>query len=154
MIELTFEPIDPSRPTELVRSPMAGAVCLFLGTVREQTGERHTASLCYEAYEPMARLKLAEAEAEARRRWALTEVALVHRLGGPFEPGTVVVAVAVSSPHRAEAFAACAWLMDTIKSSVPIWKQERYTDGSEEWVTPGDQSPVGTPTEAPSAEAL
>jgi molybdopterin synthase catalytic subunit len=136
MIELTREEIDSSRPVDLVRSRCAGAMCLFLGTVRELTDGRQTAALEYEAYEPMARQTLQALEAEARVRWPLQKVAILHRLGGPFEPGTTVVAVAVSAPHRGEAFEACAWLMDRIKADVPIWKQEQYADGTSEWVSP------------------
>src|SRR5690606_35801827 len=114
----------------------AGAVCLFLGTVREFTGDRRTASLDYEAYPDMARGKLAELEAEARRRWPIVEAAIVHRVGH-HDLGDISVAIAVSTPHRADAFAACQWLMDTIKQVVPIWKKELWADGTEEWVHPG-----------------
>jgi molybdopterin synthase catalytic subunit len=136
MIELTDAPIDYEALTERVRSNRAGAVCLFLGTVRELTGDRRTEFLVYEAYPRMAEAKLAELEAEARRRWPLVEVGIIHRTGR-LELGEIAVAVAVSAPHRREAFEACAWLMDTLKEVVPIWKQERWADGTEEWVHPG-----------------
>jgi molybdopterin synthase catalytic subunit len=73
---------------------------------------------------------------EARDRWRLAAACVVHRLGH-LELGEVAVAVAVSAPHRREAFEACQWLMDTIKREVPIWKRERYEDGGEEWIHPG-----------------
>jgi molybdopterin synthase catalytic subunit len=136
MIEITEQPIDPGRVLGSVRSPRAGAVCLFLGTVREFTGERQTEALEYEAYPVMAERKLAALEAEARHRWPIIEAAIVHRLGH-LELGAISVAVAVSCPHRRAAFEACSWLMDTIKEVVPIWKKERWADGTEEWVHPG-----------------
>jgi molybdopterin synthase catalytic subunit len=136
MVELTEAPIDYAALTERVRDERAGAVCLFLGTVRSRTGERQTAALEYEAYPSMARAKLAELEAEARRRWPIIEAILVHRVGH-LDPGEVSVAVAVSCPHRREAFEACAWLIDTLKEVVPIWKKEQWADGTEEWVHPG-----------------
>jgi molybdopterin synthase catalytic subunit len=136
MIELTESEIDYEALTEQVRSPLAGAVCLFLGTVRELTGDRRTESLDYQAYPEMARKTLAKLEADARLRWPLVEVGIVHRLGH-LELGAVSVAVAVSSPHRRDAFEACQWIMDTLKQVVPIWKQENWADGTSEWVHPG-----------------
>lgn len=136
MIELTEAPIDHQGLIERVRSHQAGAVCLFLGTVRELTGQRRTEFLEYEAYPRMARAKLAELLAEARARWPVVEAGIIHRVGR-LELGDTAVAVAVSAPHRREAFEACAWLMDTLKEVVPIWKRERWADGTEEWVHPG-----------------
>jgi molybdopterin synthase catalytic subunit len=143
MIELTDRPIDPAALTESVRSTAAGAVCLFLGTVRELTGDRRTSWLDYEAYPDMARRRMAELESAARQRWPVVELAIVHRVGR-LDLGAISVAIAVSTPHRADAFAACQWLMDTIKHDVPIWKRERWADGSEEWVHPGE-GPTPTP---------
>jgi molybdopterin synthase catalytic subunit len=141
MIEITESPIDHAALTDRVRSNRAGAVCTFLGTVRELTGGRRTAALDYEAYPEMAHQKMAELEAEARRRWPIIEAALVHRVGH-LDLGEVSVVVAVSCPHRDQAFEACRWLIDTLKEVVPIWKKEVWADGSEEWVHPGlQQSP-------------
>lgn len=140
MIELTEAPIDHEGLIDRVRSNRAGAVCLFLGTVRELTGERRTEFLVYEAYPRMAEAKLAELLEQARRRWPLVEAGIIHRVGR-LELGDTAVAVAVSAPHRREAFEACAWLMDTLKEVVPIWKQERWADGTEEWVHPGPGTP-------------
>lgn len=140
MTEITEAPIDHAALVERVRSNRAGAVCLFLGTARELTGDRRTAALDYEAYPVMAHRKLAELEAEARRRWPIIEAAIVHRVGH-LELGEVSVAVAVSTPHRQDAFEACRWLMDTIKQVVPIWKKETWADGTEEWVHPGLDTP-------------
>jgi molybdopterin synthase catalytic subunit len=136
MIEITDRPIDHAALTERVRSNLAGAVCTFLGTVREMTGDRRTASLDYEAYPEMASKKLAELEVEARRRWPVIEAALVHRVGH-LDLGEISVVVAVSCPHRDQAFEACRWLIDTLKEVVPIWKKEVWADGTEEWVHPG-----------------
>jgi len=140
MIEITEAPIDHAALTDRVRSNLAGAVCTFLGTVREMTGERRTASLEYEAYPEMAAKKLAELEAEARARWPILDAALVHRVGH-LDLGEISVVVAVSCPHRRQAFEACQWLIDTLKEVVPIWKKEVWADGHEEWVHPGMDVP-------------
>ncbi|WP_337175486.1 molybdenum cofactor biosynthesis protein MoaE [Paludisphaera sp.] len=136
MVEITDTPLDHAALTERVRHDNAGAVCTFLGTVREMTGDRRTVHLEYEAYPEMAAKKLAELEAEARRRWPIIELALAHRVG-TLGLGDVSVVVAVSCPHRADAFEACRWLIDTLKEVVPIWKRERWADGREEWIHPG-----------------
>ncbi len=136
MIEITEGPIDHAALTERVRSDRAGAVCTFLGTVREMTGDRRTASLDYEAYPEMALGKMAELEAEARRRWPVVDMAMVHRVGH-LDLGEISVAIVVSCPHRHQAFDACRWLIDTLKEVVPIWKKEVWADGTEEWVHPG-----------------
>ena len=139
MVALTNQAIDTAALLAQVGSPQAGAVVLFLGTVREMTGERRTVALDYECYPQMAEKKLAELEAEARRRWPVIECAIVHRLGR-LELGEASVAVAVSTPHRQDAFEAGKWLIDTLKEVVPIWKQENWADGTTEWVHPGVQS--------------
>ena len=135
MVELTHAPIDTAALLAHVNSPQAGAVVLFLGTVRELTAERRTVALDYECYPEMAGRKLAELEADARSRWPIIECALVHRLGH-LELGEASVAVAVSTPHRHDAFAAGKWLIDTLKEIVPIWKKENWDDGTTEWVHP------------------
>lgn len=139
MIQLTHEPIDTQALLAQAGSPQAGAVVLFLGTVRELTQGRRTASLDYECYPEMAEKKLAELEAEARRRWPLVECAIVHRLG-TLALGEASVAVAVSTPHRRAAFEAGQWLIDSLKDVVPIWKKEHWADGTTEWVHPGMKS--------------
>jgi molybdopterin synthase catalytic subunit len=135
MIELSDKSIDVAAVLDRVHSSAAGAVVLFLGTTREMTAGRRTRSLEYECYPEMARTKLQELEAESRRRWPVTECAIVHRLGH-LELGEASVAVAVSTPHREDAFAAAKWLIDTIKEDVPIWKCENWADGTTEWVHP------------------
>ena len=144
MSRLTRETIDTEELLRRVTVPAAGAVVLFLGTVRELTAGRQTLVLDYEGYPEMAERKLAELDAEARHRWSLCEVALVHRLGR-LELAEASVAVAVSSPHRAVAFEAGRWLIDTLKETVPIWKQENWADGTQEWVHPGLNAECGMP---------
>jgi molybdopterin synthase catalytic subunit len=135
MIQLTHEAIDYAALTESVRRPGCGGVVLFLGTVRDLTGDEVTEFLDYEAYPGMAERKLAEIEREARQRWPVGEIALVHRLGR-LGVGEVSVAVAVSCPHRAEAFEACRYAIDRLKQVVPIWKKENRPDGTADWVHP------------------
>jgi molybdopterin synthase catalytic subunit len=145
MIQLTRDPIDVTGVVEAVQSPKAGAVVLFLGTVREFTERRQTRSLEYECYAEMAEKKLAELEAEARRRFGLLGCAVVHRLGH-LEAGQTSVAVAASAAHRREAFEAGKWLIDRIKEVVPIWKKENWADGTSQWVHPGSDAST-TPEE-------
>jgi molybdopterin synthase catalytic subunit len=135
MIRLTRDPIDYLALTEEVRRPHCGGVVLFLGTVRDLTGDRVTVALDYEAYPAMAEKKMAEIEADTRSRWSVGEISMVHRLGR-LEVGEVSVAVAVSCPHRGEAFEACRHAIDRLKELVPIWKKENWADGTTEWVHP------------------
>jgi molybdopterin synthase catalytic subunit len=139
MIRLTDKPIVPADVLAEVQTDEAGAVVLFLGTTRRETGGRSTASLDYEAYPEMARVKLTELEAEARRRWPLIGCSIVHRIGH-LEIGEASVAIAISSAHRDAAFAAVQWLIDTLKQVVPIWKRENWADGESQWVHPGIES--------------
>jgi molybdopterin synthase catalytic subunit len=136
MVRLTREPIDHQNLTEQVRRPDCGAVVTFLGTVRDLTGARVTVALDYEAYPEMALKKLAEIEADTRQRWPVGDLVLEHRLGH-LDVGAVSVAVAVSCPHRAQAFEACRHTIDRLKELVPIWKKENWADGKTEWVHPG-----------------
>ncbi len=136
MIELTEKSIDFTQLTNLVRDHRAGAVLLFLGTVREFTGTEQTSSLRYEAYPVMALKKLQELEEECSRQFPVVRIAISHRTGD-LDLGEISVAIAVSAPHRAQAFDAGRWLIDTLKERVPIWKQENYQDGRIEWVHPG-----------------
>jgi molybdopterin synthase catalytic subunit len=136
VIQLTHDPIDTTAVADRVRHPSAGAVVLFLGTTRELTGERKTVALDYEAYPEMAEKQLNELEAEARRRWPVIECMIVHRLGR-VPPTEASVAIAVSTPHRRDAFEAGQWLIDSLKRDVPIWKREQWADGSTEWIHPG-----------------
>jgi molybdopterin synthase catalytic subunit len=136
MVRLTRHPIDYHTLTEQVRRGNCGAVVTFLGTVRDLTGDKVTVALDYEAYAGMAEKKLTEIEADTRQRWPVGDLVLQHRLGR-LEVGDVSVAVAVSCPHRAQAFEACRHAIDRLKELVPIWKKENWADGSTEWVHPG-----------------
>jgi molybdopterin synthase catalytic subunit len=135
MVLLTYEVIDYHALTEQVRRNDCGAVVTFLGTVRELTDGKQTVALDYEAYPSMAEKKLAAIEQEARQRWPIGEMAMVHRLGH-LEVGEVSVAVAVSCPHRGQAFEVCRHAIDRLKEFVPIWKKENWADGQTEWVHP------------------
>ena len=127
MVRLQHEPLDPAALQAVL--PQDGAVCLFVGVVRNENRGRPVLRLEYEAYEEMALPLMAEIEVETRDRWPVSDVRMVHRLG-PLAIGEASVAVAVASPHRAEAFAACRHAIDTLKAKVPIWKKEFYADGA------------------------
>jgi molybdopterin synthase catalytic subunit len=136
MIRLTRDAIDHQALTEKVRRDGCGAVVTFLGTVRDLTGDKQTVALDYEAYPGMAEKKMAEIEADTRQRWPVGDIILEHRLGH-LQVGDVSVAVAVSCPHRAQAFEACRHAIDRLKELVPIWKKENWADGKTEWAHPG-----------------
>jgi molybdopterin synthase catalytic subunit len=140
MIRLTHDTIDYQALTELVRRQDCGAVVLFLGTVRDRTDGKETSALDYEAYPAMAEKKMAEIEADARTRWPIGDIAMVHRLGH-LKLEEVSVAVAVSCPHRGDAFEACRYAIDRLKELVPIWKKENWADGTSDWIHPAKQSP-------------
>ena len=133
LVRLVREPIDlvPLQAT----TPADGALCLFVGVVRNENRGRAVVRLEYEAYEEMALPLMQQIAAETKRRFPVTLVRLVHRLG-PLEIGEQSVAVAVASPHRDEAFGACRFAIDTLKARVPIWKKELYADGSA-WLDEG-----------------
>jgi len=155
MFAITSNPIDVPAVTDAVRDNRAGAVVLFLGTVREITGDIETTSLTYEAYEQMAVASLNEIAQRATERWSLVKTAVVHRIG-PLDPGDTAVAVAVSSAHRAAAFEAGQWMMDTIKQHTPVWKKECYANGTTEWVHPQAEQQascgVASPTSATTSK--
>lgn len=133
MPQLTAEPIDYHALTEQVRSAAAGAVLVFLGTVREMTHGRQTTALDYEAYPEMALGQMQQLIDTARQRWPIVAVEMIHRLGR-LELGDISIAIAVSCPHRREAFEAGQFLIDEFKQVVPIWKKENWADGTTAWV--------------------
>lgn len=140
MIDLVYIPIDTAAVLAKAASTQTGATVLFLGTTREFTNGKQTTRLEYECYPEMARRELEKLEAEARAKWSIVECVIVHRLG--LVPlGEASVAIAVSTPHRRDAFEAGQWLIDRLKEVVPIWKQENWADGSSEWVHPGMAPP-------------
>lgn len=136
MVQLTRDAIDGERLVQEVRRGHCGAIVLFLGTVRDITGDQVTVALDYEAYAGMAEKVLGDIEVDVRARWAVGDLAIEHRLGR-LEIGEISVAVAVSCPHRADAFEACRYAMDRVKELAPIWKKENWADGTTEWVHPG-----------------
>ena len=136
MILLTREPLDPEAITATVRDDATGGVVTFLGTTRNETDGRRVLYLEYEAYEGMAEKMLARIAQEIRERWDTRHVSIAHRFGR-LEIGEVGLVIAVASPHRAEAFAACQYAVDRIKQDVPIWKREVFKDG-EVWVSTQD----------------
>lgn len=136
IVELTSGPIDSQALVDRVTTPSCGAICLFLGTVREFTQDKQTTRLVYEAYPEMALKEMRAILEEAAARWPIPRLGVIHRLG-PMALGEVSIALAVATPHRGESFEACRWIMDTLKERVPIWKQEHWSDGSTEWVHPG-----------------
>ena len=143
MVEITALPLELDSVLQRLSSPSAGAVVVFLGVTREWSDDRQTEWLQYECYREMAERQLHELEAAARQRWPLVECLLRHRVGR-VDLGEASVLVAVSTPHRQEAFAAAQWLMDQIKREVAIWKQEHRPDGHSQWVHPGvDPDPSG-----------
>jgi len=132
-IEVTTDPLSERAAAQAVEHPGSGALALFSGVVRDQTGGRRVKFLEYEAHGPMALSKMREIGAAIRSRWpTITRIALVHRIGR-LEIGESSVMIAVSSPHRAQAFEACRFAIDTLKETVPIWKKEHFEDG-EVWV--------------------
>ena len=138
-----------------IKQPKDGAVVVFEGIVRDHTRGRGTLYLDYQAYEPMARRKLQELAEEALEKFQIREVVLVHRLGRLQHTETSVL-IAVASAHRAAAFEACRWLIDTLKKTVPIWKKEYFEDGAV-WADgepfPDDIPAAGrTPTGPPASK--
>ena len=129
---LTPDPLDIDAVTRLVANPADGALVTFLGTVRNTARGREVVALEYEAYAEAAVLMLERVATEIAVRWGITDVAIVHRVGR-LTPGEASVAIAVASPHRAEAFEACRYAIERIKQVVPIWKKEVYADG-EAWI--------------------
>lgn len=118
---------------ERLAAPSDGAVVAFLGVVRDATEGRQVSALHYEAYSEMAEKEMRLLAEEACRRYTITSVLIAHRVGS-LQVGEVSVLVAVTSPHRAAAFDACEFLIDTLKRTVPIWKKEEFSDGTARWV--------------------
>lgn len=129
---ITPDPLEPAPLIATVQTPTDGAVITFAGVVRNHFAGKATAFLHYEAYPEMARTVLAQIADEARSQWSIGRVAIHHRVGR-LELGETAVLVVVAAPHRQEAFAAAAFVMDRIKQIAPIWKREHWADGSNEW---------------------
>lgn len=139
MFKVTQQKLAACEITESVRCPGSGAVLVFEGTVRDSSRGKKVISVEYDAYEPLAEKKLAEIGAQIVRKWPQAKVAILHRLG-ELQVGETSLVIAVSSPHRAEAFDACRLAIEEIKKIVPIWKKEVW-EGGEYWIE-GD-APAG-----------
>ena len=132
MIKITHEVIEPDALYQAALKDVNGAVVTFAGVVRNHSGGKRTDHLVYEAYADMAEKKMREIGDEVRSRWGIEDFSILHRIGR-LEIGEISVLIAVSSPHRSEAFAACQYAIDRLKQIVPIWKKEVGEDG-ESWV--------------------
>ena len=133
MIKITEKPIDIQKVIDTASSLGAGAVNVFIGTVRNTAHNKKVVWLEYEAYEAMAVSEIRKIIDDASHRWPLLGWAVSHRIG-TLRPGEVSVVIAVSSPHRKDSFEACQYIIDTLKEKAPIWKKEIFEDG-EEWVS-------------------
>jgi molybdopterin synthase catalytic subunit len=130
-IVLQAEPLEVAAALEFVTAAEAGGINVFLGTTRAETapGGRRLTALDYEAYPEMAEEQMRDLARRARQRWPIVRLALLHRVGR-VALGQPSVLIAVSAPHRTEAFEACRWLIDTLKAEVTIWKKEIWDDGA------------------------
>jgi molybdopterin synthase catalytic subunit len=129
LLQLGLDPIDAAALVRHVRTDSDGAIVTFDGCVRDNSHGRRTLYLDYESYESMALTKLKEIAADIHAKFAIDRVAIAHRLGR-LEIGETSVFIAVSAPHRASAFEACRFAIDTLKRTVPIWKKEYFADGA------------------------
>ena len=134
-LSIMAEPLDAGAAINFVTEAGAGAIDVFLGTTRAEKSADGVdlLALDYEAYSDMAQKQLEELAATVREKWPVLAVAILHRVGR-VKVGEPSVVIAVSTPHRAESFEACKWLIDTLKASVTIWKKEVWDDGSTSWV--------------------
>lgn len=133
IVELTDKPIDIGAAIDAAKNEQAGAVNVFIGTVRNKTAEKEVLALDYEAYDPMALKEIRKIVDEARKQWPILKAVVIHRKGY-LKIGDVAVVIAVATPHRKASFEACQFIIDTLKQTVPIWKKEIF-EGGEEWVS-------------------
>jgi molybdopterin synthase catalytic subunit len=133
LVRVTTDELSVDEAVGFVSDPAAGATCVFLGTVRNRSSAGEVAGLTYEAWEDRARVQLTEVGEEIFERWSARRVALLHRIG-ELAVGEVSVVIAVSSPHRPDAFEACRHGIERIKQDVPIWKKESLVEGEAHWV--------------------
>ena len=138
MIKITEKAIDVQKVIDTASSLGAGAVNVFVGTVRNTAHGKNVLWLEYEAYEAMAVSEIKKIIGEASHQWGLLGWAVSHRIG-TLKPGEVSVVIAVSTPHRKDSFSACQFIIDNLKEKAPIWKKEVFEDG-EEWIS---ASPAG-----------
>ena len=131
-IQLSPTPLEVQRCLDFVSDAAVGGIDVFVGTVRNQTKGKEVLKLEFEAYEPMALREMQKLADQAREKWDVLRIAIHHRTG-TLEVGEIPVIIAVSAAHRAAAFDACRYIIDTLKETVPIWKKE-YFAGGEVWV--------------------
>ncbi len=134
---ITFAPLSVEQVYHLASDPGNGAVVLMSGTVRNQTGGQSVSHLEYQAYEPMALKVFAQIAHQIRQQWPDVKTVVIQHRIGKLAINEISVLVAVGHPHRAEAFAACQYAIDTLKHQAPIWKKEHWIDGHSEWVSIG-----------------
>ena len=132
MFRVTNQPIDLSELVSYVADAEAGAIVPFIGTTRNNNEGRKVLALDYDGYPEMAEKELARIGAEAKNKWPICKMAIVHRLG-PVQIGEASVIIVVSSAHRDAAFAASRFAIEEIKKTVPIWKKEVF-EGGEVWI--------------------
>lgn len=132
IIQLTREPLKRDSLIEAVSHPSTGGIVLFEGVVRDNARGKQVRYLEYDVYLEMAEQQIRTIITEAERRWGVERIAVAHRFGR-LEIGEASVIIVVAAPHRSEAFEACRYLIDTLKTTVPIWKKEVASNG-EEWV--------------------
>jgi molybdopterin synthase catalytic subunit len=130
---LQEEPLTLDALLEETADPECGALAVFGGTVRRHNEDKEVTRLDYSVYEPLAKKALADIERETEHRFGVTACRIRHRVGR-LEIGELSVLVVVRAPHRAEAFEAARYAIDTVKHDVPIWKREEYSDGSHVFV--------------------
>lgn len=133
LVRITPEPLSVDEALAFVADPGAGGTCVFLGTVRDHSGEGSVTGLTYEAWDELATARLTEIAGELLARWSLRKVAILHRTG-ELAVGETSVVVAASAPHRPEAFDACRQGIERLKEDVPIWKKEALVTGDAHWV--------------------
>jgi len=136
-LQISFAPLRLEEIYEAVAAPENGALVVMSGTVRNQTGGKAVTYLEYQAYQPMALEIFRQIAKEIRQKWTMVNRVGIHHRIGRLNIGEISVLVAVGSPHRAEAFAACSHAIDSLKHNAPIWKKEHWEDGSSHWVSIG-----------------
>lgn len=135
--KISFAPLSLTEVYQLAENPANGAIVIMSGTVRQQTEGKPVLSLEYQAYEPMSLAIFRQIAAHIRQQWQEVNPVIIHHRTGKLAVGEMSVLVAVGSPHRQEAFAACCYAIDTLKHQAPIWKKEYWADGSSNWVSIG-----------------
>lgn len=134
---ITFAPLNLEELYRLADHPHNGAVVVMSGTVRDKTDGKAVLSLEYQAYKPMALKVFQTIATEIRQRWPEVNQIAIHHRTGHLQIGEISALVAIGCPHRAEAFTACQYAIDTLKHNAPIWKKEHWADGSSSWVNIG-----------------